>query len=102
MGIQNMGPLEDLLAMIPGVNNKMLKQINVDDLGFERIEALINSMTKQEREKPEIIGKKRKERISKGSGVDVRELNKLLKQFKELKKMMKQVSNTNPKGKKTR
>jgi len=100
--IQNMGPLEDLLAMIPGVNNKMLKQINVDDLGFERIEALINSMTKQEREKPEIIGKKRKERISNGSGVDVRELNKLLKQFKELKKMMKQVSNMNPKGKKTR
>jgi len=100
--IQNMGPLEDLLAMIPGVNNKMLKQINVDDLGFQKIEALINSMTKQEREKPEIIGKKRKERISKGSGVDVRELNKLLKQFKELKKMMKQVSNMNPKGKKGR
>ena len=100
--IQNMGPLEDLLAMIPGVNNKMLKQVNVDDLGFQRIEALINSMTKQERDKPEIIGKKRKERISKGSGVDVKELNKLLKQFKELKKMMKQVSNMNPKGKKGR
>jgi len=100
--IRNMGPLEDLLAMIPGVNNKMLKQVNVDDTGFVKIEALINSMTKEEREKPEIIGKRRKERISKGSGVDVRELNKLLKQFKELKKMMKQVSNMNPKGKKNR
>lgn len=100
--IRNMGPLEDLLAMIPGVNNKMLKQVNVDDTGFVKIEALINSMTKEEREKPEIIGKRRKERISKGSGVDVRELNKLLKQFKELKKMMKQVSNMNPKGKKGR
>ena len=90
--IRNMGPLEDLLAMIPGVNSKMLKGVNVDDTGFVRIEALINSMTKEEREKPEIIGKSRKERISKGSGVDVKELNKLLKQFKELKKMMKKMT----------
>lgn len=100
--IRNMGPLEDLLAMIPGVNNKMLKNINVDDRAFVKIEALINSMTKQEREKPEIIGKSRKERISKGSGVDVKELNKLLKQFKELKKMMKQVSNMQGQAKRTR
>ena len=97
--IRNMGPLEDLLAMIPGVNNKMLKSVNVDDMGFVRIEALINSMTKEEREKPEIINKRRKERIARGSGVDVKELNKLLKQFKELKKMMKQVSGMNKKGK---
>ena len=100
--IRNMGPLEDLLAMIPGVNNKILKQINVDDLGFERIEALISSMTPSERAKPEMIGKSRKDRISKGSGVNVRELNKLLKQFKELKKMMKQVSKMQGKGKKGR
>lgn len=91
--IRNMGPLEDLLAMIPGVNNKMLKNVNVDEKGFVRIEALIYSMTKEEREKPEIIGKSRKERIAKGSGVDMNELNKLLKQFKELKKMMKQFTN---------
>ncbi|OFO42207.1 signal recognition particle protein [Anaerococcus sp. HMSC075B03] len=91
--IRNMGPLEDLLAMIPGVNNKMLKNVNVDEKGFVRIEALISSMTKEEREKPEIIGKSRKERIAKGSGVDMNELNKLLKQFKELKKMMKQFTN---------
>lgn len=91
--IRNMGPLEDLLAMIPGVNNKMLKNVNVDEKGFVRIEALISSMTKEEKEKPEIIGKSRKERIAKGSGVDMNELNKLLKQFKELKKMMKQFTN---------
>ena len=91
--IRNMGPLEDLLAVIPGVNNKMLKNVNVDEKGFVRIEALISSMTKEEREKPEIIGKSRKERIAKGSGVDMNELNKLLKQFKELKKMMKQFTN---------
>ena len=98
--IRNMGPLEDLLAMIPGVNNKMLKNVNVDEKGFVRIEALISSMTKEEREKPEIIGKSRKERICNGSGVDVKELNQLLKQFKELKKMMKQFNNMQKKGRK--
>ena len=100
--IRNMGPLEDLLAMIPGVNSKMLKGVNVDDAGFDKIEALINSMTKEERDKPEIIGNSRKNRISNGSGVDVRELNKLLKQFKELKKMMKKMSGLQKKGKKGR
>lgn len=100
--IRNMGPLEELLGMLPGVNSKMLKDVNVDDSGFVKIEALINSMTKKEREKPEIIGKSRKERIAKGSGVDVNELNKLLKQFKELKKMMKKMANfkVNKRGRK--
>ncbi|MDO5047913.1 MAG: signal recognition particle protein [Anaerococcus sp.] len=99
--IRNMGPLEDLLAMIPGVNSKMLKGVNVDDRGFVRIEALISSMTKEEREKPEIIGRSRKERIARGSGVDINELNKLLKQFKELKKMMKKMTGlkSNKRGK---
>lgn len=87
--IRNMGPMEELLSMIPGVNSKMLKNVNVDDTGFVKIEALIHSMTKKERENPEIINNSRKIRISKGSGVDITELNKLLKQFKELKKMMK-------------
>lgn len=100
--IKNMGPLEDLLAMIPGVNSKMLKGVNVDDAGFDKIEALINSMTKEERDKPEIIGKSRKTRIADGSGVDVRELNKLLKQFKELKKMMKKMNGLQKKAKKGR
>ena len=100
--IKSMGPLEDLLAMIPGVNSKMLKGVNVDDAGFDKIEALINSMTKEERDKPEIIGKSRKTRIANGSGVDVRELNKLLKQFKELKKMMKKMNGLQKKAKKGR
>lgn len=100
--IKNMGPLEDLIAMIPGVNSKMLKGVNVDDAGFDKIEALINSMTKEERDKPEIIGKSRKTRIANGSGVDVRELNKLLKQFKELKKMMKKMNGLQKKGKRGR
>lgn len=100
--IKSMGPLEDLLAMIPGVNSKMLKGVNVDDAGFDKIEALINSMTKEERDKPEIIGKSRKTRIANGSGVDVRELNKLLKQFKELKKMMKKMNGLQKKGKRGR
>lgn len=100
--IRNMGPLEDLISMIPGVNNKMLKNVDIDESGFVRIEALISSMTKKERQKPEIINKSRKERISKGSGVDVKELNKLLKQFKELKKMMKQFTNMKKKGRKGR
>src|SRR5699024_3437211 len=100
--IKNMGRREDLLAMIPGVNSKMLKGVNVDDAGFDKIEALITSMTKEERDKPEIIGKSRKTRIAKGSGVDVRELNKLLKQFKELKKMMKKMNGLQKKGKRGR
>ena len=100
--IKSMGPLEDLLSMIPGVNSKMLKGVNVDDAGFDKIEALINSMTKEERDKPEIIGKSRKTRIANGSGVDVRELNKLLKQFKELKKMMKKMNGLQKKGKRGR
>lgn len=97
--IRNMGPLEEILNMIPGINSKMLKGVNVDDSSFVKIEALISSMTKKERENPEIISKSRKERISKGSGVDQRELNKLLKQFKELKKMMRKFSKLSKKTK---
>lgn len=95
--IKRMGPLEDLLSMIPGLNSKMLKGINVDDSGFVKIEALISSMTKDEKNNPEIINKSRKERISKGSGVGLNELNKLLKQFRELKKMMKKMSSLSKK-----
>ena len=100
--IKNMGPLEDLLAMIPGVNSKMLKGVNVDDAGFDKIEALINSMTKEERDKPEIICKISISRIANGSGEYVRELIKILKQFKELKKMMKKMNGLQKKAKKGR
>lgn len=98
--MKNLGPLEDLLAMIPGMNNKMLKGMNIDEKDFNRVEAMIRSMTKKERLKPEIIDVSRKKRIANGAGVPVTEVNKLLKQFKELRKMMKQFSNMGSKMKK--
>ncbi|MDO5717523.1 MAG: signal recognition particle protein [Tissierellia bacterium] len=87
--MRNMGPLEDILAMVPGINSKQLKGINIDEKDIKRIEAMIQSMTMKEREKPEIIDGSRKKRIANGAGVTTGELNKLLKQFKETKKMMK-------------
>lgn len=91
--MRNMGPLEDLIGMIPGVNSKALKGINFDGKEFSRVEAIIKSMTKEERTKPEIIDSSRRKRIAAGSGTDAVEVNRLLKQFKEIKKMMKQFGN---------
>ncbi|WP_054252102.1 signal recognition particle protein [Neofamilia massiliensis] len=91
--VRNMGPLEDIISMIPGMNKSALKGVNVDEKEFDRIEAIIKSMTREEREKPEIVDKSRRERIAKGSGTNLTDVNKLLKQFKELKKMMKQFGN---------
>ncbi|MDO5040915.1 MAG: signal recognition particle protein [Peptoniphilus sp.] len=88
--MKNMGPLEDLLAMMPGMNNKALKNINIDQREFTKVEAIIKSMTKQERIKPEIIDISRRKRIAEGSGTTPVEVNKLLKQFRDLRKMMKQ------------
>lgn len=87
--IRNMGPLEDLLKMIPGVNSKMLEGFNVDEGDIKRVEAMILSMTDEEREKPDLIDKSRRERIAKGSGNKAQDVNKLIKQFKEAKKIMK-------------
>lgn len=88
--MKNLGPIEDLLGMIPGMNNKMLKNINVDQKQFVRIEAIIKSMTKKERAQPELIDSSRRKRIAMGSGTDVRDVNAVLKQFKDLRKIMKQ------------
>ena len=88
--MKNMGPLEDILAMIPGMNNKALKNINIDQKEFVRVEAIIKSMTKEERIKPDIIDISRRKRIAEGSGCSPADVNKLLKQFKDLRKMMKQ------------
>ena len=88
--MKNLGPLEDILGMIPGMNNKMLKNINIDEKEFVRVEAIIKSMTKEERQKPDLIDTSRRKRIAAGSGTNPAEVNKLLKQFKDLKKMMKQ------------
>ncbi|KMQ49898.1 signal recognition particle protein [Chitinispirillum alkaliphilum] len=89
--IKKMGPLNELLAMIPGVGNQM-KDVQVDDKIFVRIEAIICSMTKKEREKPVIIDGSRKRRIASGSGTTVQDVNKLLKQFDTMKTMMKRMN----------
>ncbi len=90
--MRNMGPLENLLGMIPGMNAKALKGIQIDEKEIKHVEALILSMTTEERTNPDMINSSRKNRIAKGAGLDVVELNKLLKQFKEMKKMMKKFS----------
>ncbi|MDR7869919.1 MAG: signal recognition particle protein [Tissierellaceae bacterium] len=87
--MRNLGPLDQLMGMIPGVNAKALKGIDINEKDIGRVEAIIKSMTKKERENPDIIDSSRRKRIAQGSGSSVQEVNKLLKQFKETKKMMK-------------
>ncbi|KKC29663.1 Signal recognition particle GTPase [Caldanaerobacter subterraneus subsp. pacificus DSM 12653] len=87
--LKNMGPLDQLLAMIPGVNKSVLKNVEVSEKDLKRIEAIILSMTKEERQNPSIINGSRKRRIARGSGTTIQEVNNLLKQFEETKKMMK-------------
>ncbi|MCY7770428.1 signal recognition particle protein [Bacillus haynesii] len=98
--VRNMGPLEDLIQMMPGAGKmKGLKNVKVDEKQLIHIEAIIKSMTGKEKEQPEIINASRRKRIAKGSGTSVQEVNRLLKQFEEMKKMMKQMTNMT-KGKK--
>ena len=86
--IKKMGNLKDLASMIPGVG-KAIKDIEIDDNAFKGIEAIIQSMTPYEREHPEIINGSRRQRIAKGSGTSLQEVNRLLKQFEETRKMMR-------------
>ncbi|MCC5921806.1 MAG: signal recognition particle protein [Cyclobacteriaceae bacterium] len=86
--IKKMGNIKDLMGMIPGMS-KAMKNIDVDDDSFKPIEAIIRSMTPKERNMPEIINGSRKKRIAKGSGTSVQEVNNLLKQFADMRKMMK-------------
>lgn len=98
--VRKMGPINELLGMLPGVgNNKALKNIQVDEKQMARIEAIIKSMTKEERYKPEIIDQSRKDRIASGAGVKPNEVSKLLKQFKDTKKMMKKFNQMSKKSK---
>jgi len=89
--IKKMGNLKDLLGMIPGVG-KHVKDLDINDDAFKGIEALINSMTLEERRNPDIINPSRKQRIAKGSGKDIAELNQFLKQFEQMKGMMKMMN----------
>ena len=86
--MRKMGPLENILSMLPGAN-KLLKDIKIDEKEFVKVEAIINSMTPEERKNPKIINASRRIRIAKGSGTLVTDVNRLIKQFKEMKKMMK-------------
>ena len=90
--LKNMGSLESILGMMPGMNSAQMKDIKVDDRAMARTEGIILSMTKKEREKPDIINSSRKKRIAAGAGVGVEEVNRLLKSFEQMKKMMKQFS----------
>lgn len=93
--IKKLGPLENLLKMIPGARNMGLNNININPKDMAHIEAIVLSMTPYERKHPEILKASRKIRIAKGSGRTVEEVNRLLKQFEEMKKMMKMMSNGN-------
>ena len=95
--IKKMGNLKDLMGMIPGIG-KQIKDIDINDDAFKGIEAMINSMTLEERRNPDIINPGRKQRIAKGSGKDITELNQFIKQFEQMKDMMKMM-NKIPMGK---
>ena len=95
--IKKMGNLKDLAAMIPGVG-KALKDVDIDDNAFKGIEAIIQSMTPKERSNPEILNTSRRNRIAKGSGTSIQEVNRLIKQFDQTRKMMKMVTSGGMKG----
>ena len=92
--IKKMGNLKDLAAMIPGVG-KAIKDVDIDDNAFKGIEAIIKSMTPKERANPEILNQSRRMRIAKGSGTNIQDVNRLIKQFDQTRKMMKMVAGTN-------
>ena len=95
--VKKLGPLENLLKLIPGAKKMGLSNVNIDPKQMSHVEAIILSMTPKERRNPDIIKASRKTRIAKGCGLSVQEVNKLLTQFEQMKKMMKQLSNGNMK-----
>ena len=97
--IKNMGSMKQVISMLPGVGNQ-LKDVDIDDHKLVIIEAIITSMTKEERERPSIINPSRKRRIAAGSGTRVEDVNRLLKQFEQMQKMMKQLTRFGRPGRK--
>lgn len=95
--IQKMGDIKSLLGMIPGMG-KQLKDVDIDERQFARVEAIILSMTKKEREKPSIINPSRKRRIAAGSGMRVEDVNRLLKQYESMRQLMKKMKSMGKKG----
>ncbi|MCD8795743.1 MULTISPECIES: signal recognition particle protein [Mammaliicoccus] len=99
--VKELGPLDDLMNMIPGANKmKGMKNANMDPKQIDNVQAIIRSMTLEERNNPDILNVSRKRRIAKGSGRSLQEVNRLIKQFGDMKKMMKQFTGSNKKGKK--
>ncbi len=94
--IKKMGSLKSILSMIPGME-KQIRDVDIDDRALLRIEAIITSMTKKERAKPDILNASRRRRIAAGAGVTVEDVNKLMKQYEQMKKMFKQMNNKNGK-----
>ena len=95
--IKKMGNMKDLLGMIPGMG-KAIKDVDIDDNSFKKVEAIILSMTPSEREKPDLIDGRRRQRLAKGSGNTIQEVNAFIKQFDEMKKMMKSMQKMNAAG----
>lgn len=97
--VQNMGPIEDIMKMIPGMaNNPALKNVNVDPKDMDHIKAIVYSMTPAERENPDLLNPSRRRRLAAGAARPIVEVNRMIKQFNEMKKMMKQVSSGNMAG----
>ena len=96
--MKKMGPIESILGMMPGVNTKALSGAQVDERKMLQVEAIIKSMTKKERENPAIINSGRKRRIAAGSGTRVQDVNALLRQFEQMKTLLKQFGGANKKG----
>jgi signal recognition particle subunit SRP54 len=101
--VRNMGPLDELLGMMPGMGQmKGMKNLQVDEKQLTKVEAIIRSMTREEKQQPEIINASRRKRIAAGSGTTVQDVNRLIKQFTDMKKMMKKFSAMSKGGKKKR
>jgi signal recognition particle subunit SRP54 len=88
--MKKMGPLKDLMKMIPGLDSSKLGDIEIDEKELAHVEAIIKSMTRDERRNPSIINASRKKRIAKGSGTKIQDVNQLLSRFEQSRKMMKQ------------
>jgi signal recognition particle subunit SRP54 len=98
--IKKMGSMNQIMGMIPGMNSKMLKNVNMDEKKMGKTEAIIKSMTMKERNEPAIINASRRKRIAKGSGTTIQDVNRLLREFQEAKKLMKVVTDMGKSGKK--
>ncbi len=96
--MKKMGPLSDLIKMIPGIDKKKLKDVEIDNSQFVKIEAIIQSMTIKERQKPSILNASRRKRIAAGSGTTVADVNRLIRQFNDMKKMMKKMMKGGKRG----